>query len=219
MLLAQLAAPAVVVAWSPVKIIPPLAMVFAATRPRATSLAFLAGSIVALVAATVVFIGTPHLLDGFGWTAHGDAAWLRVGLGLGFLALAVVVWTRRGRTQQTPGWLAALARITPAAAALLAVLLTVLNPKVMVANAAAGLLIATAALGTAGTVVAVGVYTVLAGSTIIVPVLGYVLAADRVAEVIDSWRHKLARHQAVAATVLLAVIGGGMVATGALGLL
>src|SRR5262245_18473215 len=96
-LLAQLIPLAVVVAWSPVKILPPLALAFAAARPRATSLAYLVGSVVSLAVATAFFIGTPHLLSGFEWSPGGGGAWVRIVLGLALILLAGYAWTRRGR--------------------------------------------------------------------------------------------------------------------------
>ncbi len=216
---AQLVPLAVVVAWSPVKILPPLALMFGAERPRATSLAYLAGSLVALVGATALFVGTPNLLSGFQWSAHGSGAWVRIGLGIVLLLLAAFTWTRRGRAfQVVPSWLTGLTRITPTAASLLAVSLTVLNPKVMIATAAAGLAIGTAGLGASGTVVTVGAFTLLAGSTVIAPVVGYLVAAERVDGMLTRVRRRTGRHQAAAATVALAAIGAAMVGTGAVGI-
>lgn len=213
-LLAQLVPPAAVVAWSPVKILPPLALVFAAARRRVTSLAYLAGSLVSLVAATVLFITTPRLLSGFHWSGQGTGAWFRLGLGLFLILHGGYVWTRRGRNFEPGAWVSGLSRITPTAAALLAISLTVLNPKVMIATAAAGLAIGGQALATAGTVAAVAVFTALAGSTIIVPVLGYVIAAERVDALLIAVRHKVEQHQAAVTAAVLAAVGAGMVATG-----
>ncbi|ORB30050.1 GAP family protein [Mycolicibacterium parafortuitum] len=216
-LLAQLVPLAAVVAWSPVKILPPLALVFAAARPRATSLAYLAGSLAALVAATALFTGAPDLLGGFQWSASGNGAWVRIGIGIVLILLAAFAWTRRGQVVPAGAWLTGLTRITPTIAALLAVSLTVLNPKVMLATAAAGLVIGSAAMGTGATAVAVTGFTVLAGSTVIVPVVGYVMAAERVDAALTVLRDKVSRHQAAVAAAVLAVLGAALVATGAVG--
>ena len=217
-MLAQLVPLAVVVAWSPVKILPPLALMFGAARPRATSLAYLAGSLLALVGATAVFARTPHLLDGFQWSGHGGGAWLRIGLGVLLLALAVYTWRRRGRPfRAAPAWLSGFTRITPTAAAALAVSLTVLNPKVMIATAAAGLAIGTANVGAVATAVTIGAFTLCSGSTVIVPVVGYVVAAERVDGLMARMRQRAQRHQAVVATAVLALLGLAMVGAGAVG--
>ena len=216
-LLAQLVPLAAVVAWSPVKILPPLALVFAAARPRATSLAYLAGSLAALVAATALFTGAPNLLRGFQWSASGNGAWVRIGIGIVLILLGAFAWTRRGKVVPAVAWLTGLTRITPMIAALLAVSLTVLNPKVMLATGAAGLVIGSAAMGTGATAVTVTGFTVLAGSTVIVPVVGYVVAADRVDAALTVLRDKVARHQAAVAAAVLAVLGAALVATGAVG--
>ncbi|MDG4666660.1 GAP family protein [Mycobacterium sp. 236(2023)] len=213
-LLAQLIPLAVMVAWSPVRILPPLALAFGAARPRATSLAYLVGSVGSLVAATAVFIGTPHLLGDFEWSTGSAGAWFRIGLGVLLIVLAGYVWTKRGRTRRSVAWLSGLTRITPTVAAALAVSLTILNPKVMVATAAAGLVIGTAALGSAGTAAAVGGYTALAGSTVIVPVVGFMIAAERADAVMTAVRLKAVRHQTAIAAAVLAALGVAIVTTG-----
>jgi hypothetical protein len=76
---------------------------------------------------------------------------------------------------------------------------------VLVMNAAAGLIIGTAAAG-ARVWVAVALYTALAGSTVIAPVLAYVVAGGRVDQQLERVRNWMQReHAAVTAVILLAV--------------
>lgn len=220
-LFAQLVPLALVVAWSPVKILPPLALVFAATRPRATSLAYLAGSMVSLIGATVLFVtlrAAPGPVGDVQWSTQGPGAWVRIGLGAVLMLLAGYAWSRRRNPMRTAGWLTGLTRVTPTVAAALAVSLTVLNPKVMVATAAAGLAIATASLGTVGTAGAVGGYTVLAGSTVIVPVVGYLVAAERADAIMGAIRRRIQRDRAAVTSVVLAVLGAAVATTGFIGI-
>ena len=51
---------------------------------------------------------------------------------------------------EEPRWLSSINRITPVGAAVIGLLLVLTNPKMLAANAAAGLLIGTAGLGVAG---------------------------------------------------------------------
>ena len=88
------------------------------------------------------------------------------------VGLAVGRWTTRNRATRPPALLNRLSRITPVGAAVIGFTLTVANPKVVVMNAAAGLIIGTAAVGF-GVWTAVLFYTAVAGSTVIAPVLAY----------------------------------------------
>ena len=58
--------------------------------------------------------------------------------------------------------------------------LILVNPKVLVMNAAAGLVIGTAGLGVPGAWMAVAYYTVIAGSSVLVPIVAYAVAGKRV---------------------------------------
>jgi Sap, sulfolipid-1-addressing protein len=80
-------------------------------------------------------------------------------------------------------------------------------------NAAAGLIIGTASAG-ARMWIAVAFYTVLAGSTVIAPILGYVIVGERVdsqLERVRDWMQR--RHAAVTADTLL-VVGVVLACTG-----
>jgi hypothetical protein len=212
-LLGHLVAPALVVAWSPVKIIPALALVLHAGTPKASRWAFLLGSLAGLAAVTALFVEIHRVLDGLENTPHEWTAWARVALGAALVLLAGYRWVRRDRAVRLPRWIFRFPRISPITAATIGVVLAVANPKVLVMNAAAGLAISTAAVGIAGRGVAVAYYTVIAGSTIIVPIVGYTLAADPIDRWLVSARHRMTCHQPVLTTVILAVIGAVLVCT------
>ena len=74
-----------------------------------------------------------------------------------------------------------------------AVGLILVNPKVLLMNAGAGLVIGTAGLGVPGGWLAVAFYTVIAGSTVLIPILAYAIAGERV-------DHRLERREAVDGT-------------------
>jgi predicted tellurium resistance membrane protein TerC len=63
-------------------------------------------------------------------------------------------------------------------------------------------------------VVVVAVFTVIAASTVLVPVVGYLIAADRLRGPLDALRGWLARENAVIMAVLLLVIGVSMLGKG-----
>ena len=132
--------------------------------------------------------------------------WLRIGIGVLLIAFALGVWMTRKRTTRPPALLNGLNRITPAGALLIGFGLVVANPKVLVMNAAAGLIIGTSAAGLA-VWIAVAFYTALAGSTVIAPVLAYVVAGERVDDPLERLRDWMQREHAAVTAVILLIVG------------
>lgn len=219
-LLAQLLAPAMVVAWSPMKVIPALVLVMHSPRPKTTGLAFLVGSLVGLAASTAVFIGAPHLFDELPRTLSGGSRWapFAIAVGVAMIGYAGYRHLTRARAKPTSDRWSRWTRIGPMGGLVLGVFLTVVNGKVMAMNAAAGVAIGAAALGVLGAGFAVGYYTIIAGSTIIVPVLGYAVAAERVERGLDWTRQRMSRHQATMTTGVVAVIGIALMFVGGMAL-
>jgi hypothetical protein len=81
-------------------------------------------------------------------------------------------------------------------------------------NAAAGLIIGTAELGVPGTWLAVAYYTVLAGSSVAIPILAYFVAGERVDHQLEQIKEWMQRQHAVLTAGILAVIGLALLYTG-----
>jgi threonine/homoserine/homoserine lactone efflux protein len=107
-----------------------------------------------------------------------------------------------------------LSRMTPVGAAAIGFGLILVNPKVLVMNAAAGLAIGTAGWGVAGTWLAVAYYTVLAGSTVLIPILAYAIAGQRVDHQLVRLKQWMERQHAALMAGFLAVVGLLLVYTG-----
>ncbi|WP_223172456.1 GAP family protein [Microbacterium sp. NIBRBAC000506063] len=69
-------------------------------------------------------------------------------------------------------------------------------------------------LDTGALALTVGIFTLLAGSTVLVLVLGYLAASDRLAAALDALRVWLSRENAVIMCVVLAVLGAVVVGKG-----
>jgi threonine/homoserine/homoserine lactone efflux protein len=212
--LGQLIPLALVVAMSPLTIIPAIVLVLQSDRARATGLAFMFGWLVGLAATTAVFVQVPRLLDGLNRPAPAWAAWVRIAVGLALIAFGVWRWLTRHQITKQPAWLGRLSKLTPAGAGAIAVGLILVNPKVLVMNAAAGLVIGTASLGTAGASAAVAYYTVIAGSSVLVPILAYAIAGERVDHQLERLKQWMERQHAVLMAGFLAVVGLLLVYTG-----
>ncbi len=212
--LGQLIPLALVVAMSPLTIIPAIVLVLQSARARPTGLAFLAGWLVGLAATTTVFVQVPRLLDAINRPAPAWAAWMRIAVGIALVAFGVWRWLTRHQVTKQPAWLNRLSRLTPAGAGAAGVGLILVNPKVLVMNAAAGLVIGTAGLGAAGAGLAVAYYTVIAGSTVLLPILAYAIAGERVDHQLERMKHWMERQHAVLMAGFLAVVGLLLVVTG-----
>ena len=80
-------------------------------------------------------------------------------------------------------------------------------------NAAAGLIIGTAAVGV-GVWLAVALYTALAGSTVIAPILAYVVAGERVDSQLERVRDWMQREHATVTAAILLIVGVLLTYTG-----
>jgi threonine/homoserine/homoserine lactone efflux protein len=190
-----------------------------AAKAGGTSAGFLLGWVAGIAVATTVF--TALAGAGFGGSGEPPAAvsWIKIGLGV--LLLAVRQWRGRpkpGAQADLPKWMSAIDTVTPAKAVGLGFLLSAVNPKNLLMCVAAGAAIGSGGLSGGEEVVAVAVFTVLAASTVAVPVLAYAVARDRLRGLLDELKEWLQTHNAAVMSVLLLVIGTVLIGKGIGGL-
>ncbi len=207
---------AIGIAASPFPIIPVILLLFTA-RPLAASGAFLAGWVLGIAAATAVFIGLASVVEVFD-EPPSWASWARIALGAVLLAWGARQWLTRHNSDEAPAWMRSIEDSTPAEAARLGLLLSAANPKIVLLAAAAGLVIGAADLSSSGTVGAAAVFTVVAASTVAVPVLLYAVFGERVLGPLASMRDWLRANNAAVMAVVILVIGALLVARGITGL-
>ncbi|KDE99280.1 hypothetical protein Y900_010075 [Mycolicibacterium aromaticivorans JS19b1 = JCM 16368] len=208
---------ALVVALSPISILPALLLVLYSTRPRAAGLAFAAGWVTGLTVLTVLFLNVPRLLGG---SAETSSVWqlrLRLVGGAVLIVTGVWLWLRRKKAVRSSNWLDAIGRWSPVRTTTIGVAFGVLNPKIIVACAAAGLAIDAATLGPAAQVAAVGCFVAVAGSGTLLPVLAHAVAAKRFDRPLERLRAWIQRRQAEISAVALVVIGAVLLLTGTFG--
>ena len=197
---------ALVVALSPLSIIPAV-LVLHTPRPRPTGLAFLAGWLVGLAALTAIFVEVSSLAGGLGNKPPSWASLLRIVVGAALIVFGLYRWFTRNKSAHTPRWMQSFSTITPIRAAGTAVVLTVVNPKVLFMCAAAGLAIGTAGLGGTGVWIAELWYVVVAASTVAIPILAYAVSGDRLDEPLAKLKDWMERQHATLVAVILIVIG------------
>ena len=205
------------VAISPVPIIAAILMLLS-PGARGTSVGFLGGWVLGIVVAVVVFTLLASVLpDAEDSTSKPVAGALMIILGLLLLVLAAKQWRSRPRGDTEPAlprWMGAIDTMTAARALVLGFLLSAVNPKNLLMAAAAGIAIGSADLTLNGSVVAVAVFTLIAASTVAVPVIAYLLATDRMAAPLESLRTWLVKNNSTVMAVLLLVIGVVLVGKG-----
>lgn len=204
-LLTELIPLALVVALSPLSIIPAV-LVLHTARPRPTSLAFLAGWLIGLAVLTSIFLQVSSLLGGREGRPPGWASWLRIVVGAALIVFGLYRWFTRKKASHKPRWMEGLSTLTPLRAGGTGMLLTVANPKVLFICAAAGLAIGTAG-GPRDDWVAVAWFVIAACSTVALPILAYAVSGDRLDRPLARLKDWMDRQHAVLIAGILVVIG------------
>ncbi len=204
------------VAISPIPIIAAILMLFSA-RAASTSTGFLLGWVLGIVVATAAFTALAGTLQ-TGGEPSAVASWIKIGLGVLLVLVGVRQWRGRGGPRDTPAWMTAIDGFTFPKALGLGFLLSAVNPKNLIMAAGAGLTIGSAAVGLGGDVAAVAVFAVIASSTVAIPVIAYLVAAERMSGPLESLRKWLQDNNATVMATLILVIGVVLVGKGVGGL-
>jgi threonine/homoserine/homoserine lactone efflux protein len=210
------------VAISPVPIIAVILMLLA-PRAGAASAGFGVGWVLGIVVVTavVLVIASGADVGGSSSDPSSAASWIKLVLGLLLLAVGVRQWRGRPKGDEPaslPKWMAAIDNVTPVKALGLGFLLSAVNPKNLLMCIAAGVTIAGGGLDTGQEVIAVVLFVVFAASTVLVPVLGYALAKERMRHPLDELKVWLQQNNAAVMGVLLLVIGVTLIGKGIGGL-
>jgi len=206
---------AVGIAISPVPIAAVILMMFSG-RARANSAAFMVAWIAGIAVVTTVVTLIPGLEadDGEPGTAAG---WVKLVLGLLLVLVALRQWRSRpqaGDEPELPGWMARIDTMKSGAAFGLGFLLSAVNPKNLLLGIAAGAAIGSAGLAGGEIAVVITAFTLLAAVTVIVPVVGFLLAGDRMDRTLDATKDWLIRNNSVVMAVLLVVLGVNLLGDG-----
>jgi threonine/homoserine/homoserine lactone efflux protein len=135
------------------------------------------------------------------------ASWVRIVAGAALIVFGLYKWSTRKRSEHSPKWMSSFAQITPARAAITAVVLVVVNPKVLFMCAAAGLAIGTEGLGRTGAALGVVYYVAIAASTVALPVLAYVVSGDRLDPALVRLKDWMEAQHATLVAAILVVLG------------
>lgn len=205
-MLIRLIPPALMIALSPITVIPAM-LVIHAPRPRPAGLAFLGGWLLGLSGLTVFFVATCDVLEQLHNSPPAWVSWLRLLLGSAVIIFASWRWLTRHRRGERPVWMRPFVALTPVRAAVTAVALAPLRLEVLIMCAAAGLTIGTGGVGAVNGWLNGAVFVAVAGSTVAIPILAYVSAGDRLGQEFASLKSWMERHHAALEGVILVLVG------------
>ncbi|MGO2141726.1 MAG: GAP family protein [Leucobacter sp.] len=126
------------------------------------------------------------------------------------LLLAAKQWRGRpapGAEPALPKWMSAIDSFTFGRALGLGLLLSLPRPKNLIVAASAGVIIGGAGLSAGDATIAAAVFIACAISTVLVPVVAYLFASEKLRKPFEAFHAWLARENAVITSVLLFVIG------------
>lgn len=204
------------VAISPIPIIAAILMLFS-PRAAGTSSGFLVGWIAGIVVVTAIFTALSGSLESAG-EPSAAASWTKIVLGVLLLLVGVRNWRGRGGEHATPKWMTAIDSFTPVKALGLGFLLSAVNPKNLLMGAAAGVAIGSAGLSLGDEIIAIVIFTGIAASTVAIPVIAYLFAADKMRGPLDRRKAWLQENNATVMAVLILVIGVVLIGKGVGGL-
>ncbi|MGR2752229.1 GAP family protein [Agromyces arachidis] len=208
---------AVGIAVSPIPIIAAILMLLS-PRARSTAVGFLGGWVLGIAVAVTAFTLLSSVLpEDDPDAAKPVAGVVQLLLGAGLLLLAVRQWRSRpgpGEEPPLPKWMAGIDSMTAGRAVGLGFLLAAVNPKNLLLGAGAGVTVGTAGLTAGEAVVVIVVFTVIAAASVAVPVIAYLVAAERMAGPLERLRSWLVHENATVMAVLLLVIGVVLIGKG-----
>lgn len=198
------------IAISPMPVVGAILMLLS-PHAKATSVAFLfgwlAGILITLIAFTLVSSILPRSDPG---QARPISGVIKIVLGVLLLLLAVRQFRSRPDASAEPAlpkWMSALDTMTGSRGLLLGFALSALNPKNLLLGLSAGTVLGVAALPLGQDVVSGVIFTVIAASTVGVPIIAYLVAPQAMAGPLRSLREWLLRNNATVMAVLLLVLG------------
>jgi threonine/homoserine/homoserine lactone efflux protein len=206
---------AVAVAISSVPITATILILLSPNRNR-TALPFLVGWVTGVAAVIILSALGASTLPGPSRRGDDPAiAVLEILIGAALIVLGVVNLRRGSRNEQTglPRWLSAVDSFGALATFGIAVLLD-LRPKGLLLGIAAGLALHAASVDPAETAMLISVYTVIATSTVVVPITASLIAPRRMEPRLIAARDWLARNGRILTSSMMFMIGVVIVGVG-----
>ncbi len=199
---------ALIVALSPMAVLPPVLLLLYSDRPRGAGLTYLGGwlaGITAVISAVVSVspVGQSH--------AAATSSRLQLGIGIALIALGVLTWLRRAHYAQATGWLTRLQTASPLVTGVMGAVFAVANPKFILACVAGGVAIDAFLATPVEKAGAIAFFVAVAGSTTAAPILAHLVASRYAEKGLERMRHWVQEHTAAITAVTLTGVGALLV--------
>ncbi len=201
----------------PIVLIP---LALATNQPAGVARAFLFGWLLGVLVVGAAVIAVADLIvrpeEHPQWLS-----WVKLGLGVALLVLAVRKWLSRtpaGTEPEPAKWMSSVATMTSGGAFRVALLLACLNPKNLLLVVGGATVIADATYRPVEQAVALVVFAVVGSVGIAVPVVLPLVLGTRAEPVLAATDRWMTRHSAIIVAVVLLVLGVLLVVNGLAGL-
>ncbi|GAB3120668.1 GAP family protein [Glaciibacter psychrotolerans] len=205
------------IAISPIPIIAAILMLLS-LKAQGTSVGFLLGWVVGVVLVVVVFTALSSVIpQSPAGQSQPIVGIIKLVLGLGLLVLAVGQW--RGRPKEgvkptLPAWMSAIDSMTAFRGFVIGFLLAGLNPKNLLIGASAGIALGSDSQSIGSDAIATVIYALIAASTVGIPVIGNLFAAQQMRVPLQKLHIWLLNNNATVMATLLLIIGVVVIAKG-----
>jgi threonine/homoserine/homoserine lactone efflux protein len=203
---------AVGVAISPIPIAAAIIMLFT-PKAKTNAPSFMAGWVAGLLLVGFAVLLIPGLE-----TDSGDpsamSGIIKALLGVGLLLTAAGAWRKRpgpGETAEMPGWMLAIDGFGMGKSFGIGFLLSAVNPKNLMLVLAASVTIAGSALPFGEQSIVLLIFAVIAASTVVIPVIGYLLVGERADAALVGAKDWLIQNNSVVMAVLLLIFGAKLI--------
>jgi threonine/homoserine/homoserine lactone efflux protein len=207
---------AVAIAISITTIITTILMLLSPKAKRRT-VGLLVGCVVGVGGAVALFALLAGMLPTQDSGGSRAAAVINMVVGVLLVVLALRQWRvrpARGDQAELPRWMTEVDSMTPTKALVLGLLLSAVVPKNLLLALSAGVIVSEAGLSVGKASVVIVVFTVLATSTVAVPVVAHLVAPARMHGPFQRLREWLVENNVTIMGVLLLVIGVVMIGNG-----
>jgi threonine/homoserine/homoserine lactone efflux protein len=208
---------ALVVAISPINVIPVILLLFT-KRPLVNASCFFVGFFAGVAAVLVALVAIAEAVDLTPGSGHSTwVAVLKLALGTYLLVAAVRKFRSRPRDGDEgtmPKWMDGIGGFSPGRSLGAGLVLGSVNPKNVVVGFAAAATIASVASSHAQQIVAITIYVLVAVLGVAAPIAVTVFFGDRSPNVLDGWKVWLAQNNATVMSVLFLIFGVVLIGQG-----
>ncbi|WP_309231451.1 GAP family protein [Nocardia sp. SYP-A9097] len=202
---------------SPIPVVAAILMLLSANARRASA-GFAVGWVLGIASVT----GVVTAVAGSGHTDSSEApsavvSGIKIVLGALLLFIAFRQWRSRA-DDSIPPWMRAIDGLGLGRAIGLGLLLSVVNPKNLLLCVTAGVTIGSGGLTGAGELVAIAAFVLLAAASVVLPVGGYAVAADRLRGVLSRLKNWLQANNHTVIAVVFLVMGTTVFGKGVVGI-